>query len=70
VHWLLLAEFAYNKSIHPYTSVMQFFAEKSFHPSIEATVWAIPAGGSGPEVPDGKARAEKLVELQAAIKQP
>jgi hypothetical protein len=43
VHWLPLAKFAYNNSIHASTDVTPFFAEKGFHPSIEATVWAIPA---------------------------
>jgi hypothetical protein len=38
VHWLLLAKFAYNNSIHASTGITLFFAEKSFHPSIETTV--------------------------------
>jgi predicted NAD/FAD-binding protein len=69
VHWLPLAEFTYNNSVHTSTSLMPFFAEKGFHPSIEITIWAIPADGSVPDVPDAKAQAEKFVELQAAIKQ-
>ncbi len=69
MHWLPLAEFAYNNSVHASTGVTPFFAEKGFHPSIEATVRAIPADGSVPDVPDDKARAEKLVELWAAIEQ-
>jgi hypothetical protein len=46
---------------------MPFSAEKGFYLSIEATVQAILAKGSVPNVPDVKAWAEKLVELQAAI---
>ncbi len=48
---------------------MPFYAEKGFHPSIEATVQAIPADGSVPDVPDARARADQLVELRAAIEQ-
>jgi hypothetical protein len=69
VHWLPLAKFAYNNSVHASTSVTPFFAEKGFHPSIEATVLAILADGSVSDMPDVKVRAEKLVELQAAIEQ-
>jgi hypothetical protein len=69
VHWLPLAEFAYNNSIHASIGITPFFAEQGFHPSIEATVRAIPADRSVPDVPDAKARAEKLVELWAAIEQ-
>jgi hypothetical protein len=43
VHWLPLAEFTYNHSIHASTSVTLFFAEKGFHPSTKATIQAIPA---------------------------
>ncbi len=67
MHWLPLAKFAYNNSIHASTGVMPFSAEKGFYLSIEATVQAILAKGSVPNVPDVKAWAEKLVELQAAI---
>jgi transposase InsO family protein len=69
VHWLPLAEFAYNSSVHASTGVTPYFAENGFHPSIEATVRAILADGSVPDVPNVKARAEKLVELRAAIEQ-
>jgi hypothetical protein len=69
VHWLPLAKFAYNNTVHASTGVTPFFAEKGFHPSIEAIVRAIPADRSVPDVPDAKARAEKLVELRAAIEQ-
>jgi hypothetical protein len=64
-----LAEFAYNNSIHASTGVMPFYAEKGFHPSIEATVQAIPADRSVPDVPDAMACAERLVELRVAIEQ-
>jgi hypothetical protein len=67
VHWLHLAEFTYNNSVHASTGVMPFFAEMGFHPSIEATVQAIPADGSVHNVLDAKVRAEKLVELWAAL---
>ncbi len=67
VHWLPLAEFAFNNSVHASTGVTPFFTEKGFHPRIEATVRAIPADRFVPDMPDEKARAEKLVELQAAI---
>jgi hypothetical protein len=63
VHWLTLAKFAYNNSVHASTGVTPFFAEKCFYLSLKATVWAIPADGSVPDVPDAKAQAEKLVEL-------
>jgi hypothetical protein len=69
VHWLPLAKFAYNNSIHASIGVTQFFTEKGFYPSIAATVRAIPADRSVPNVPDAEAWAEKLVELQAAIEQ-
>ncbi len=69
VHWLPLAEFAYNNSVHASTGVTPFYAEKGFHPSVEATVQAIPADGSVPDVPDARARADQLVELRAAIEQ-
>jgi hypothetical protein len=69
VHRLPLAEFAYNNNIHASTSVTLFFAEKGSHPRIEATVWAVPADGYVPDVPDAKAKAEKLMELCTAIKQ-
>jgi hypothetical protein len=69
VHWLPLAEFAYNNSVHASTGVTPFFTEKGFHPSIEATVQANLANRSVPDVPDAKAQAEKLVELRAAIEQ-
>jgi hypothetical protein len=69
VHWLPLAKFAYNNSVHAFTSVTLFFAEMGFHPSKEVTVRAIPADRSVADVPDAKAQAEKLVELRAAIEQ-
>jgi transposase InsO family protein len=69
VYWLPLAEFAYNNSVHASTGVTPFYAEKGFHPSIEATVQAIPADGTFLDVPDAKARAEQLVELRTAIEQ-
>jgi hypothetical protein len=69
MHWLPLAELAYNNSVYASTGIMLFFAEKGFHRSIEATVWSIPGNGAVPDVPDMKARAEKLVELRAAIEQ-
>jgi hypothetical protein len=69
MHWLPLADFTYNNSIHASTSVMPFFAEQGLHPSIEATVWAIPADRYVLDVPDAKARAEKFVKLRAAIEQ-
>jgi hypothetical protein len=69
VYWLPLAEFAYNNSAHASTGVTPFYAEKGFHPSIEATVQAIPADGSVPDVPDAMARAKRLVELRVAIEQ-
>jgi hypothetical protein len=43
VHWLPLAEFAYNNSVHASTSVTQFFAKIGFYRSIEAIIWAISA---------------------------
>jgi hypothetical protein len=57
LHWLPLAKFAYNNSDHASTGVTQFFTEKGFHPSIEATVWAIPTNESVPDMPDRKAQA-------------
>ncbi len=38
VYWLLLAEFAYNNSVHASMGIIPFYAEKGFHPSIEATI--------------------------------
>jgi hypothetical protein len=38
VYWLPLAEFAYNNSVHASTGVTLLYAEKAFHPSIEATI--------------------------------
>ncbi len=69
VHWLPLAVFTYNNNVHALTGIMLFFVKKCFHPSIEATVRAIPANRSIPNVTNAKAKAEKLVELQAAIEQ-
>jgi hypothetical protein len=69
VYWLPLAEFAYNNSVQASTDVTPFYAEKGFHPSIEATVQAIPADGTVPDVPDARAHADRLVELRAAIEQ-
>jgi hypothetical protein len=42
---------------------MPFFAETGFHPSTEATIRAILANRSIPDVPEAKAQAEKFVEL-------
>jgi hypothetical protein len=67
VHLLPLAKFAYNNWVHALTGFTPFFAKNNFHPSIEATVGAILADGSIPDVPDAKVWAEKLVELWAAI---
>jgi hypothetical protein len=61
VHWLPLAESPYNNSIHASAGVTPFFAEKAFQPSIVATVRAVQADGSVPNVPDAKAQTEKLV---------
>ncbi len=69
VYWLPLAELAYNNSVHASTSVTLFYAEKGFHPSIEATVQAIPANGSVTDLPDVMARTEHLVELRITIEQ-
>ncbi len=69
VYWLPLAEFVDNNSVHASTGVTPFYAEKGFHPSMEATVQAIPADGTVPDVPDAKACAERLVELRTAIEQ-
>ncbi len=69
MHWLPLAEFAYYNSVHASTGVMLFIAEKGLNPSIEATFRAIPADKSIRNVHNGKAQAEKLVELWAAIEQ-
>jgi hypothetical protein len=69
VHWLPLAEFAYNDSVYASIGITPFYAEKGFHPSIEATVQAILANGYIPNVPNARARAEKLVKLWAAIEQ-
>ncbi len=55
--------------MHASTGVTPFYAEKGFHPSIEATVQAIPADGTVLDVPDAWARADRLVELRAAIEQ-
>ncbi len=63
MRWLPLAKFAYNNSIHASTGATPFFAEKSFHPSIEATVRAILADGSILDVSDAGAQEEKLVEF-------
>ncbi len=67
VHWLPLAKFAYNNSVHASTSVISFHAEKGLHRSIEATVQAILANRTVPDVPNARARANQLVELRAAI---
>ncbi len=48
---------------------MPFFAEKGFHTSMEATVRAILADRSVPDLPDAKAQAETLMEPRAAIEQ-
>jgi hypothetical protein len=69
VHWLPLAEIAYNNSVHASTSITLFFADKGFHPSVETTIKAIVANRFVLDVPDAKAGAEKLVELWAAIEQ-
>ncbi len=55
--------------MHASTGVTPFYAEKGFHHSIEATVQAIPADGTAPDVPDARACADRLVELRAAIEQ-
>ncbi len=69
MHWLPLAEFAYNNSVHASTGVILFFAEKCYHLSIVATIQAIMTNISVPNIPDTKAPVEKLVALQAAIEQ-
>ncbi len=69
VHWLPLAEFTYNISVHASTSVTLLITEKGAHPSIKTTIWAIPADGSISDMLDTKAQAEKLVELWDAIEQ-
>jgi hypothetical protein len=69
VHWLPLAALAYNNRVHALTGVTPLFTEQGFYCSTEATVRAILASGSIPDVPDAKAGAEMLVELWAAIEQ-
>jgi hypothetical protein len=69
VHWLPLANFAYNNSIHDSISVTPFSVEKGFHSSIEATVQAILVDRFILEGPDVQAHADPLVELRAAMKQ-
>jgi hypothetical protein len=69
VHRLPFAKFAYNHSIHASTGITIFFAEKGFHPSIQATVWVSPADRYMHNVPDVNTWVEKLLELWAAIKQ-
>jgi hypothetical protein len=65
--WLPLAEFAYNNSIYASTGVTPFYAKQMVLPNIEEAVREIPADGSVPDVPDSKARAEKMVELCAFL---
>ncbi len=69
VYWLPLAEFAYNNSVHASVGVTPFYAEKGFHPSIEATIQDIPADRIVLDLPDARARADRLVDLWAAIEQ-
>jgi hypothetical protein len=68
VHWLPLAEFSYNNSVHASTGVTPSVSEKGFYSSIEATVWASTAKKSVLNVPSTTAEADRLVELWAAIK--
>ncbi len=63
MHWIPLAEFAYNNSNHATTGFTPLLAEKGLHSSIEATVGSIWADGSILDVLDVKVQAEKLVEL-------
>jgi hypothetical protein len=69
VYWLPLAEFAHNNNLHASTRVTLFYAEKGFHPSLEANVQAIPADRTITDVPDARVCADRQVEIWAAIVQ-
>ncbi len=68
VYWLPLAECTYNESVHASTGIARYYAEKHFYPSIEAFIHTIPVEGSVLDVHYTKARADRLVELWAAIR--
>jgi hypothetical protein len=69
VHWLPLAEFAYNNSVHAFIGLLPFYAAKGIQHSIKAAMQVFPAYGSVPDVPNIRACAKQLMELWAAVKQ-
>jgi hypothetical protein len=68
-HWQLAAEFAYNKSVHALSGVMQFYSLGDFHPRLEDTLRAVPGDSLVPDVPPAKEGAEELVKLRVALEQ-
>jgi hypothetical protein len=67
VHWLPLAKFAYNNSIHASTGLTPFYAEKAHHPELSECIREVQADCSVPDVPDTCARAQKVLEISAVL---
>jgi hypothetical protein len=63
VHWLPLAKFAYNTSVHALTGLTPFYAAKAHHPEMSECIREVPADGSVPDVPDARARAQRVLEI-------
>jgi hypothetical protein len=67
VHWLPLAKFAYNNSVHASTGLTPFYAEKAHHPWMSECIREVPADGSVPDVPIARARAQRVLEIRAVL---
>ncbi len=67
VHWLPLAEFADNNSVHALTRLTPFNAEKAHHTEVSECIREVPADGSVPDVPNVRTRAQKVQKICAFL---
>jgi hypothetical protein len=58
LHWLLLAEFAYNNSLCSLTGLTPFDVERAYHPDMSERMRWVPANDSVPYIFNARARAQ------------